>query len=130
MTFGIYEASVPVFSNGLANMREWLGKAAEELDEAKLMEARLAPDMRPLPGQYQMASDSAKNALARSSGSSITSCTVRPGNERCVSSLHCTPVGRKRFSGSSTESASALLPMRQRSASVFSRAPSQVWHGV
>lgn len=68
MTFGIYEASVPVFVNGLANMRDWLGKAAQELDEATLMEARLAPDMKPLPAQYQMASDSAKNALARLTG--------------------------------------------------------------
>ena len=29
------------------------------------MEARLAPDMRPLPAQFQMACDSAKNAIAR-----------------------------------------------------------------
>jgi hypothetical protein len=29
MTFGICEASVPVFVNGLANMRDWLGKAAQ-----------------------------------------------------------------------------------------------------
>src|SRR5687768_14443472 len=49
MTFGIYEASVPVFRNSLANMREWLGKAAQELDEATLMEARLAPDMKRYP---------------------------------------------------------------------------------
>ena len=34
MSFGIYEASVPVFSNALGNMRDWLGKAAQELDEA------------------------------------------------------------------------------------------------
>jgi hypothetical protein len=68
MTFGICEASVPVFVNGLANMRDWLGKAAQELDEATLMEARLAPDMKPLRAQYQMASDSAKNALSRLTG--------------------------------------------------------------
>jgi len=68
MSFGIYEASVPVFSNALGNMRDWLGKAAQELDEATLIEARLAPDMKPLPGQYQMASDTAKNALARLTG--------------------------------------------------------------
>ena len=68
MSFGIYEASVPVFVNGLTNMRGWLDKAAQEKSEAALMEARLAPDMRPLPAQYQMASDSAKNALARLTG--------------------------------------------------------------
>ena len=73
MSFGIYEASVPVFSNALGNMRDWLGKAAQELDEATLMEARLAHDMKPLPGQYQMASDTAKNALARLTASDAPS---------------------------------------------------------
>jgi uncharacterized protein len=68
MNFGIWEASVPVFASSLTNMRDWLSKAAEERSEAELLEARLAPDMRPLPAQYQMASDSAKNALARLTG--------------------------------------------------------------
>jgi len=68
MSFGMWNASVPVFVNSLTNMREWLDKAAQEKDAAALMEARLAPDMRPLPAQYQMASDSAKNALARLTG--------------------------------------------------------------
>lgn len=65
MTFGIYEASAPVFVNSLRDMRAWLDKAAAEKPEAALLEARLAPDMRPLPAQYQMASDTAKNAIAR-----------------------------------------------------------------
>jgi len=68
MSFGMWEASVPVFVNSLTNMRGWLDKAAQEKDEPTLIEARLAPDMRPLPSQYQMASDSAKNALARLTG--------------------------------------------------------------
>ena len=57
MSFGMWDASVPMFVNSLTNMRGWLDKAAQEKDEATLMEARLAPDMRPLPAQYQMASD-------------------------------------------------------------------------
>lgn len=73
MSFGIWEASVPLFVNSLTNMRDWLGKAAQEKDEAILLEARLAPDMRPLPAQYQMASDSAKNALARLTGTQAPS---------------------------------------------------------
>jgi hypothetical protein len=73
MSFGIYDASVPVFVRSLTNMRAWLDKAAQEKDEAALMEARLAPDMRPLPAQYQMASDSAKNALARLTGTDAPS---------------------------------------------------------
>ena len=57
MSFGIWEASVPVFVNSLTNMRDWLNKAAEEKAEAALMESRIAPDMRPFPAQYQMASN-------------------------------------------------------------------------
>jgi hypothetical protein len=68
MSFGMYEASVPVFVKSLTNMRNWLDKAAQEKSESALMEAWLAPDMKPLPAQYQMASDSAKNALARLTG--------------------------------------------------------------
>lgn len=68
MSFGMWEASVPMFVNTLTGMRAWLDKALAERDETTLLEARLAPDMRPLPAQYQMASDSAKNALARLTG--------------------------------------------------------------
>lgn len=68
MTFSLYSASAPVFVNALTNMRAWLDKASAEHPEAKLLEARLAPDMRPLPAQYQMASDTAKNAVARLAG--------------------------------------------------------------
>ncbi|MBS1239365.1 MAG: hypothetical protein H6R45_71 [Proteobacteria bacterium] len=67
MTFTIYDSSAPVFIDMLRNMRNWLDKAAEK-PEAELIEARLAEDMRPLPAQYQMASDSAKNAIARLAG--------------------------------------------------------------
>ena len=73
MSFTIYDASVPMFANSLADMRAWLDKAAAEKPEAELMEARLAPDMKPLPAQYQMASDSAKNAIARLTGTEAPS---------------------------------------------------------
>ena len=68
MTFNIYNASIPLFANSLRNMSAWLDKAAAEKPEAELLNARLAPDMKPLPSQYQMASDSAKNAVARLAG--------------------------------------------------------------
>jgi hypothetical protein len=68
MTFSIYDSSAPVFVNVMRNMRNWLDKAAAEKPEAELIEAKLAEDMRPLPAQYQMASDSAKNAIARLCG--------------------------------------------------------------
>ena len=68
MGFSIYDSSVPVFVNALTDMRAWLDKAAAEKAEADLLEARLAPDMRPLTAQFQMASDTAKNAIGRLSG--------------------------------------------------------------
>ena len=84
MSFGILEASVPVFVNSLTNMRSWLDKAALEKSEAELMDARLAPDMRPFPAQYQMASDSAKNALARLTGTEAPS---MPDTEKSFAEL-------------------------------------------
>jgi uncharacterized protein len=84
MSFGIYDVSVPVFVNSLTDMRGWLDKAAKEKDEALLMDARLAPDMKPFPAQYQMASDSAKNALARLTGTEAPS---MPDTEKSFSDL-------------------------------------------
>ncbi len=57
MAFTVRDASAPLFVNALTNMRNWLDKAATTHGEAALLEARLAPDMHPLPRQYQMASD-------------------------------------------------------------------------
>ena len=68
MSFDIYQASVPVFTAMLGNMSAWLDKAAAEKPEATLFDARLAPDMNPLPRQYQAASDGAKGAIARLAG--------------------------------------------------------------
>ncbi len=68
MSFSIYDASVPVFVNVLKDIRGFLEKAEAHGAEAGLLEARLAPDMRPLPAQFQMASDSAKGAVARLAG--------------------------------------------------------------
>ncbi len=68
MAFTVYDASAPVFVHALTNMAAWLDKAAQAKPEAELMAARLAPDMRPLPAQFQMASDSAKGAIARLAG--------------------------------------------------------------
>jgi uncharacterized protein len=68
MSFSVYDASAPIFVNSLSTMRRWLDKAADERPESEWMDARLVADMRPLPAQYQMASDSAKNAIARLAG--------------------------------------------------------------
>ena len=69
MSFSIYDAATPVFANSMTNIAAWLDKAlAEGKSEAVLMEARLAPDMLPFSAQIQIASDSAKNAIARLAG--------------------------------------------------------------
>jgi hypothetical protein len=69
MSFAIYDASAPVFLRSLANIPVWLDKAlAQGKDEAALMTARLAPDMLPFSAQIQIASDTAKNAVARLTG--------------------------------------------------------------
>jgi hypothetical protein len=68
MSFTLYDASVPIFASMLRDMRAWLDKAAGEKDESALIDARLIADMKPLSAQYQMASDSAKNAMARLAG--------------------------------------------------------------
>jgi hypothetical protein len=69
MSFTIYDASAPVFVRAMTNISAWLDKAlAEGKSEAELLDARLAPDMRPFAAQVQMSSDTAKNAIARLAG--------------------------------------------------------------
>lgn len=68
MSSTIYDATVPVFAAMLRNMSAWLDKAAQEIPGVDPAGARLIDDMRPLSAQYQMASDSAKNAIARLTG--------------------------------------------------------------
>lgn len=68
MTTTIERASVPVFVSMLANIKNWLDKAAAQKPEASLIEARLAPDMFALARQIQGASDTAKGAVARLAG--------------------------------------------------------------
>ncbi len=83
MNFSIYDASAPIFANVLRNMGAWLDKAGTE-HEASLMAAALAPDMKPLPAQFQMASDSAKNAMARLTG---TEAPAMPDTEASFAEL-------------------------------------------
>lgn len=69
MSFSIHQASAPVFTRALTNLSAMIDKAvAAGITETALLEARLAPDMHPFPRQIQMASDSAKGAIARLAG--------------------------------------------------------------
>ncbi len=70
MSISMYRLTVPMFQRGLASLKTYLDKAEayakeKNIDPVILVTARLAPDMLPLSGQYQRASDTAKFALAR-----------------------------------------------------------------
>ncbi len=65
----MHAAAQPMFLRGLATLDHLLDKAASSgLDEAAILEARLAPDMRPFPDQIRMASFTARAAMARLAG--------------------------------------------------------------
>lgn len=73
MSISMYKASAPVLLRMLGNLDQFLAKAEENaklrgFDANLLVTQRLAPDMRPLSAQIQLASDSAKGAMARLSG--------------------------------------------------------------
>ena len=70
MSLSMYQASVPLFIRGLTVLASLLEKgaahaAANGIDPAELINARLAPDMYPLSGQVQRASDASKFAVQR-----------------------------------------------------------------
>ena len=76
MSFGMYQASVPVFLTMLANLSAILDKAEAFAAERKiepevLLNWRLAPDMFPLMRQVQIAADFAKGTTARLAGDEV-----------------------------------------------------------
>jgi len=78
MTLSMYAVSVPVLVRGLTNLSAILDKAvasaeARKIDPAVFVSARLAPDMNPFSAQIQTASDSAKGAGARLTGTEAPS---------------------------------------------------------
>ena len=69
MAHPLYDASVPVFVSFLQALSKLIDRAAESgIAEARILEARLAPDMFPFPRQVQIATDLAKGAIARLTG--------------------------------------------------------------
>jgi hypothetical protein len=74
MAISMYQASVPIFVRSLTNLRAILEKAtahaeARKIDDSVFVNARLFPDMLPLSGQVQIASDMARGTIARLTGS-------------------------------------------------------------
>jgi hypothetical protein len=73
MTISIYSASVPVFTRQLTNLLAILNKAEAYAAERKidltfLVNDRLAADMNPFKFQIQSATDNAKFAISRLTG--------------------------------------------------------------
>lgn len=69
MSLALNDLAPPMFLRGLKVLSGLIDKAIESgLDEAVLMEARLAPDMRPFPDQVRMAAFSARSCVARLTG--------------------------------------------------------------
>ena len=74
MSLSLYDASIPTFLHSLRSLKTILEKAvahaeARKFDPSVLVSMRLYPDMLPLNRQVQIASDAAKGAAARLSGS-------------------------------------------------------------
>ena len=117
MSFSIYEASAPVLAHALTSMQAWLDKAvAEGKDEKALMEARLAPDMYPLSKQIQIASDTAKGAIARLTGIEApsmadTEASFAELKARCQKTIDfITSVDRAKFDGAETRQVYLRFP--------------------
>ena len=69
MSLAVDTLSTSMFLRGLNVLSGLIDRAVEAgLDEAMLMDARLAPDMRPFPDQVRMASFSARSCIARLTG--------------------------------------------------------------
>jgi uncharacterized protein len=73
MSLSLYEASIPTFVLTLGNLQRILEKAVAHAESRKFdpnvfVSMRLFPDMLPLARQVQIASDSAKGAAARLTG--------------------------------------------------------------
>jgi uncharacterized protein len=73
MSVSLYEASIPTFVLSLSNLQRILEKAVAHAEHRKFdpnvfVSMRLFPDMLPLARQVQIASDSAKGAAARLTG--------------------------------------------------------------
>jgi len=78
MQISMYRASAPVFVRNLSNLIAILKKAQEfaadrNIDQAVLLNYRLAPDMYPLTRQVQIATDMTKGCISRLAGVDIPS---------------------------------------------------------
>lgn len=73
MSVSLYRLTIPMYVRGFGVLSQYLDKAAafageQGIDPDSLVTARLAPDMLPLAGQIQRASDTSKNTIVRLTG--------------------------------------------------------------
>lgn len=73
MSMSLYSVTVPVFVRTLTNLKAVLQKAQahaleHKIEETAFIDARLYPDMFPLPQQVQIATDIARGCAARLAG--------------------------------------------------------------
>lgn len=76
MPISLYDISIPVFIRGLKQLTAILNKAedwakSQGIDPESLLEKRLHHDMKPLPFQVQIASNTSKGFAARTNVSGI-----------------------------------------------------------
>jgi hypothetical protein len=84
MSASYHAISVPAFTAMLTNIKQWLDQAAAEGNETDLIGAKLTEDMFPLARQIQIASDAAKGAGARMTG---TEAPAMPDDETTFAEL-------------------------------------------
>lgn len=123
MSLSLYDASVPVMRQMLGSLSAVLEKAEQHastrgFDAAVLLQQRLFPDMFPLSRQVQIACDSAKNGMARLSG---TEAPKFEDNETSIAQLRqriaatlafVESVPRDRIDGQ--EARDVTIPLRDR----------------
>ena len=113
MTLSMFDVSVPVLTRGLTILSTLLDKGVRHAaetgkDEAALVAARLAPDMANLAGQVQRASDTAKFAAARLTGTEAPGfpddeTTIEQLQQRCAKTIaYLQGVEPQKFDGSET----------------------------
>ena len=89
MSFGIYDATIPVYKQGLTTLLHLLDKAEQhansnDVDVVTLIDAKLAPDMLDFKKQIQIACDMAKGGAMRLTGQEVPS---HPDTEVTVAEL-------------------------------------------
>ena len=123
MAIDLYVAAVPPLSRALDQLRQILAKGAAHAeaqgwDPNVLLSMRLAPDMFPLTRQVQIATDMAKNAAARLTGTEApkfeddetTFAQLEARVQRAVDYLRSVPADA--FTGAETRA--ITVPMRAR----------------